>query len=174
MRPQRQRFDPRTEAILRAEQAPSRLVVFGLFSLVAGGLFAALHHELPFLAHWSGACSPADYAYECETRGFYDAVAGVAGTAVFGACAWLAHRLGPMRPTVTCTSCRTSGWVLDLEPHAGRCPRCGGDRFDYQIWFGDGTGRGPRIERFREQDVAGADLVRRFRETRKSSMRRYL
>jgi hypothetical protein len=148
--------------------------VFGLASLVAGGLFAALHHELPFLAHWTGACSPEAYAYECEARGFYDAVAAVAGTALFGVLGWLGYRLGPMRPTVTCTQCHSRGWALDLEPHGGRCPRCGGQRFDYQIWFGGGTASGPRIERFREQGVEGPDVVRRFQETRKSSLRRYL
>jgi hypothetical protein len=64
--------------------------------------------------------------------------------------------------------------VLDIEPSDGRCPRCAGDRFDYQIWFGGGGAIGPRLERFREHDVAGPDLVQRFRETRKSSTRRYL
>lgn len=166
-------FDPATEGILRAEQAPSRLVVFGLASLVFGALFAALHHELPFLAYWTGACSPEAYAYECEARGAWNGVAAVAATALFGAFCWLLHRAVPLRPTVTCRSCWTRGWVLDLEP-AGRCPRCGGDRFDYRVWFGSGHGKVPRIERFEELDVPGMHLVERFRETRKSSLRRYL
>jgi hypothetical protein len=66
-----------------------------------------------------------------------------------------------------------SGWVLDLVPHGGRCPHCAGERFDYQIWFGSGTAAGPRLERVREYDVAGADLVVRFEKTRHDWERRY-
>jgi hypothetical protein len=160
--------------VLRRESAPGRLVVVGIATLVCGVLFAALHHELPFLAYWTGACSPDDYAYECAARPFYDAVAGVAFTLSMGALALLALRYAPFRPTITCRGCGTRGFVLDIEPSAGRCPRCSNERFDYQIWFGGGGALGPRLERFREHDVAVADLVQRFQETRKSSTQRYL
>lgn len=166
-------YDPRTAELLRREQAPSRAVVFGIAALACGVLVAAAHHELPFLAYWTGACSPEDYAYQCETRGRYGLALGVATTALFGALAALGHRYVHMRPTLTCRGCGTSGWVLDIEPHGGRCPRCGGERFDYRIWFGTGTGVGPRLERVIEGDRAGPELVRRFQETRTSATRRY-
>ena len=166
-------YDPRTGERIRAEQAPSRLLVFGISALVGAGLVAAAHHELPFLAHWSGACSPEDYAYECPARAPYDALAGVAALVIFGALAIAAHRFARFPPTLRCRRCGTSGWVLDIEPHGGRCPRCGGDRFDYRIWFGGGTGFGPLLERVHEEDQAGRDLVRRFQDTRKSATRRY-
>lgn len=166
-------YDAKTGEILRREAAPDRLLVFGGATLVAGLLFAVLHHELPFLAHWTGACSPEDYAYECAARPFYDVVAGVGFTVSMGVFCFVLHQRAPMRPTLTCRGCGTSGWVLDIEPTAGRCPRCGSDRFDYRIVLA-GYGVRPTFGFVREQDVAGADLVERFRETRKSSLHRYL
>lgn len=166
-------YDEETGAILRREAAPGRLLVFGGATLVAGLLFGVLHHELPFVAHWTGACSPDDYAYECAARPFYDAVAGIGFTVLMGAFCFVLHQRAPMRPTITCRGCGTSGWVLDIEPTAGRCPRCGADRFDYRIVLA-GYGVRPTFAFVREQDVAGADLVERFRATRKSSLHRYL
>jgi hypothetical protein len=166
-------YDPRSATVIRAELARGRLLAFGITALVCGGLMAALHHELPFLAHWTGACSPDDYAYECQTRVRFDVVAGVITVALFAGFGLLAHRLGPIRPTLTCRNCGTRGWVLDIEPHHGRCPLCGGDRFDYQIWVGGAAAAGPRLEHIIEDDAAGADLVRRFQETRNSATDRY-
>jgi hypothetical protein len=166
-------YDPRTGEELRRQQAPSRALVFGIAALACGALFALAHHELPFLAHWAGACSPDDYAYECTVRGRYGALGGAGLAALLGALFALAHRYRRFPPTLTCRGCGTSGFVLDIEPHGGRCPLCGGERFDYRIWFGTGTGAGPRLERVVEEDRAGPDLVRRFRETRTSATRRY-
>lgn len=165
-------YDPRTAGVIRREAAPGRLLVFGISAVVAGALLGVLHHELPFLAHWTGACSPDDYAYECEARGFYDVVVGVLGFVLFAAFGWLGHRLGPIHPTITCKGCGTRCFALDLEATGGRCPRCGADRFAYQIWLAGGGALGPRVHRFREDDVAGADVVQRFRETRTSSLHR--
>lgn len=166
-------YDPQTADTIRAEQVPGRLVVLGIASVVCGIVIAAGHHEWPFLAYWSGYCSPADFAYACTSRVFFDVVAGVGSAVVAGALSVAGHRYGPIPPTITCRACGTSGWVLDIEPMLGRCPTCGGERFDYRTWFGSANGLGPVLERVEEHDVAGADLVERFRATRNSSMRRY-
>ena len=127
-RARRRLYDPRTAEILRAEQGPSRLLVFSVTAIACGVVAAAAHHELPFLAHWAGACSPEAYAYQCAARPFWSGVAGV-GTAIgVGGLALAGHRYAPFRPTLTCRGCQTSGWVLDIEAHAGPSPRCGGDR----------------------------------------------
>jgi hypothetical protein len=166
-------YDSQTGEVLRREASLGRLLVFGVVSLVSGGLFAAIHNELPFLAHWTGACSPDAYAYECEARPFWNAVAGVGVGLLMTAFSFTLHFKAPMRPTIRCRGCNTRGWVLDIEPTGGRCPRCGADRFDYRVVLARG-GAGPLLRFVRENDVAGADLVQRFRETRTSALDRYL
>lgn len=168
-RAQRPLYDPHTADLIWAGERSSRCLIFGIATIFCGVCVGLFHDEWPFLAYWIGACSPADFAYECSSRGFYGVVAGV-GTVVLmgGLVVVFSHLLHlPLQPTLTCRRCETSGWVLDIEPHGGRCPSCGGDRFDYRIYFS-------AEDIFDdEDDVAGADLVRRFRETRTSLTRRY-
>jgi hypothetical protein len=168
-----QLYDPRTAEVVRAEQVPSRVLVFGITAVVCGVMGALAHYEWPFLAYWSGTCSPEKFAYKCAARWLSSMLAGVGTAALLAAFCLILHRIGPIRPTVTCRGCGKSGWVLDIEPHGGRCPCCGGDRFDYRIWFGSGNGAGPRLERVREDDMPGAELVTRFRKTRACALRRY-
>jgi rubredoxin len=116
---------------------------------------------------------PERLRYECASRLLHGAVVGAGAAVLIGGLSLAGHRFGRIPPTLTCRRCGTSGWVLDIEPHGGRCPRCGADRFDYRIWFGGGNRLGPRLIRLREYDVAGAMLVQRFQETHGNWMRRY-
>lgn len=166
-------YDPNTADTIRRAQRGTHLFVAVFSSVLVGALVFGLHHELPFLARWAGACSSAAYAYECPSRMSYGIVAGACAAVVFGALVVLLYRVAPIRPTLVCRGCRTWGWALDLEPSGGRCPRCGGDRFDYRAWVVTGGGQGAGLEKLREDDVAGIDLVRRFRETRRSLWHRY-
>lgn len=171
MNPKLPVYDTNTANAIRQAQRGTHLAVAAFSSVLIGALVVALHHELPFLAYWTGACASGTYAYECPSRMSYSIAAGAGAAIVVGALVVLLYRVVPIRPTLRCRRCRTWGWALDLEPGDGRCPRCGGDRFDYRVWAVSDDGRG--VEQLREDDVAGIDLVRRFRETRKSLWRRY-
>lgn len=173
MAPKPPLYDADTANAIRRAQRGTHLFVAAFSSVLIGALVLGLHHELPFLSYWTGACSSQMYAYECPSRMSHGIVACVGAAIVAAALVVLLYRFAPIRPTLKCRSCGTWGWALDLEPHDGRCPRCGGDRFDYRAWTVGGGGGGVRLEQLREDDVAGIDLVRRFRETRSSLWQRY-
>jgi hypothetical protein len=131
-----------------------------------------LHHELPVLAWAANVCSPEGYAYECP-RTPYNAAAGAIGLVLFAGVSLLAYRHRRIPPTVECRSCGGRGWVMDLEPREGRCPRCAGSRFTYRTRLASGGPLGPTVQVVHEPEADGAALVRRFRETRKSLFDRY-
>jgi hypothetical protein len=165
-------FDPATRDRVRRDVATGTIIVFVVFTLIAAGLVGVMHRELPFLARMTGQCSPGEYAYECDTLA-YDVVAGLIGFVLFGAFAALAFRYRRIAPTVRCGSCGGRGWVMDLEPREGRCPRCGGDAFSYRTVLAGSDGLGPVLRHVEEAHVAGTALVDRFRRTRGSLFDRY-
>jgi drug/metabolite transporter (DMT)-like permease len=94
-------YNPRTGEIIRAREAPGRLVVFGITAIVCGVLVAAAHGEVPFLSYWIGACSPNDYAYECASRLLHGAVVGAGAAVLIGGLSLAGHRFGRIPPTLT-------------------------------------------------------------------------
>jgi hypothetical protein len=167
-------FDPATRERVRRHQAGAMRFLVGFVALLGAWLGAGIHHEAPFLAWMTGACSRTGYAYECAVRGRFDVVAGALGLALAGGLTRLALRWRRIPPTVRCESCGRWGWVMDLEPREGRCPRCAGSRFHYRTRLaGVHAGGGPLLRLVEERDADGAALVRRWRETQKSALDRY-
>jgi hypothetical protein len=169
---ERDLFDPATKDAILREAAPVLLTTLGIVVPVMAVLLAVLHHEYPFLAYMTGACSRADYVYECA-RAPFDALAGVLGLVVFGGFGAALYRWRRMPPTITCEACGGTGWVLDLEPRGGRCPRCGHGLFTYRATTAHGNPNGPMLVRIVEHHRPGAELIARFHATRRSWMHRY-
>jgi hypothetical protein len=165
-------FDPATRDAIRRETSRVRWITLAICVPIMAGLLAVLHHEYPFLAYMTGACSRADYVYECA-RAPYDALVGVLGFFVFAGFGAAAYRLWRISPTITCESCGGTGWVLDLEPRGGRCPRCGNGLFTYRATTASGNPDGPLLVRIVEHHRPGAELIARFHATRRSWMHRY-
>jgi len=159
-------FNPATRDGLAGRYARRLGLMVAVVAVVSGGLIGGLHYEeLPFLADWLGYCDGAGFPAECEYPGRLDWLAGVAGGVVMG---FVLVPLVPLarrrfRPSVFCRGCDGAGWIEDLVPTGGRCPRCGSDRFDF-----DSTELDPVFafgsafflpRRNRERDVRGAELV---------------
>lgn len=100
---------------------------------IAGLVGAGVHHEYPFLLPWLGLCAPGVRLYRCEGSWGVNIAFGLLCAALLAAYVVLLHRWVPVRRVMSCRSCGGRGWILNLEPD-GRCPRCGGDRFDARIW----------------------------------------
>ncbi len=138
-------------------------------ALLSGALIGGANHEEPFFAAWLGYCDGVRYLVECEYPPAIDWIAGLVGALVIGLVVAPAIPLARrrIRPTVFCRSCPGAGWIEDLVPRDGRCPRCGGSRFDHErtaldtLFAGESVFFLPR--RDRERDVAGSDLVARLR-----------
>jgi hypothetical protein len=165
-------FDPATRDRVRQDLARGTIVVFVVVTLMFGILSGVLHRELPFLARMTGQCGPDQYAYECDTLA-YDALAGFLGFMACGVLAAVVYRYRRIPATVRCESCGGRGWVMDLEPRDGRCPRCAGHFFSYRTNLPGAHGLGPVVHRVEEEHVEGHALVKRFRETRKGLFDRY-
>jgi hypothetical protein len=125
-----------------------------------GGLFAIAHAEAPLLAQLAGACEGVRYLSSCRYSPLYDVLAGLLGLLLCGGYVLLLFRTirRVPAPTVYCQRCDGAGWVRDIEPTHGHCPRCGHDRFAYR-YFRAGPGPGFRV--IVEPDVRGEALITR-------------
>jgi hypothetical protein len=166
-------FDAATRERVRHHQVRTHRIVIVFMAAIGAWLGAGIHHEAPFLAWTTGACPRAGYAYECAARGRFDVVAGALGLVLLGGLTKALFRWRRIPPTVRCLSCERWGWVMDLEPREGRCPRCAGSRFSYRTRLVGAHADAPFVRLFEEHDVDGAALVRRWRETRDSAFDRY-
>jgi hypothetical protein len=63
-----------------------------------------------------------------------------------------------MTPTVLCRSCPGHGWILDLKPTQGACPRCGNDKYDYRRTTVGSANMPVSLDM---HDVSGSELVAR-------------
>jgi len=150
-------FDSKSRAAIRAKTDRPYAIAFGVSACVMAGLVGGLHYEeLPFLAYWFDYCSPQQFVYDCHYPAALDwMAAGVTGVIAGIALAAL-FRFRRIRPTVTCHRCGSQGWILDLEQAAGRCPRCGHDRFRYRTLEGTGV---PVVRIIDLEDVDAAELL---------------
>jgi hypothetical protein len=165
-------FDPATRERVRRDGGRGTIAVLVVATLVLSGVAFGVHGEEPLLARMTGQCAPGQYAYECNTLA-YDVLAGILGLIVFGTFVALLYRYRRVRPTVHCESCGRRGWIMDLEPREGRCPRCAGSVFSYHTILVRTNGHGPVFLRVDEASVDGRALVQLFHETRKSRGDRY-
>jgi ribosomal protein L37E len=166
-------FDPRTREIIRGAEARTWIVLLVITTLVVAGGMGVLHYEWPIVDYARGACSRDAVLSDCVARTRTSLVVALVAGLLAAPLSILVYRRRPIRPTVTCERCGGMGWVLDLEPANGRCPRCGYPSFTYQayVWQAfDATGG---IRRIVEHDMSGADLIRRFHQTRRSALARY-
>lgn len=164
--PPRRLYDPATRARVASGQIRRVRWLSVIVALVSGALIGGLHaSELPFLARPLGFCPSDVPLYDCEYPAWLDVAAGALAALVLGGAllplAPLAGRR--IRPSVYCRSCDGMGWMADLRDRGGRCPRCGGERFDLlstdveAAWLTGGPLFLPRREV--REDVKGADLI---------------
>ena len=135
-------------------------------AVLAGGMLFGAHTEMPFLADLAGACDGARYLSAWEYPPLFDWLAGFVGLFLTGLyCLLLFHVRSIPPPAVYCEGCDGAGWVRDLEPTRGGCPRCRGDRFTY---FGRSVPSGGALpfSTLVEPQVAGRALVERYRSHR--------
>lgn len=166
----RRLYEPATRRRLGRRAARRSAAYVVVAAAVAGALIGGLHYEeLPFLASWLGHCDDSRSLAGCAYPGRLDWLAGVIGALAFGL---LLAPLVPLaarrvRPSVYCHSCNSMGWVCDLVRSKGRCPHCGGDRFDHRsIELEPMYNLDPVVFLPRhavETDVAGTELLRRHR-----------
>jgi hypothetical protein len=124
-------FNPATQERIRRKTNPGTKWAFLGSAVVVGLLVGGLHYEESFLPHWLSICASDVAWYDCEYSGWLDVLAGAAAFIFFGAFVWIIFKVRRIPPTVTCEQCGGRGWIEDLEPTGGRCPRCAHDRFSY-------------------------------------------
>lgn len=149
-------FDPATQVWVRRQTRTMVAAVLASAVLILAGLAAGLYVERPVLPYWLGICGAEVRQYDCEYDPALDAAVGL-GTALLLGLAALAlskHRRVP--PTVTCEACGGRGWIADLVPAGGRCPRCGHDRFRYRVIEAGGV---PSFKRWALDGVEGRTLT---------------
>jgi hypothetical protein len=166
----RRLYEPATRRRLGRSAARRIASYVVVAAAVSGALIVGLHYEeLPFLASWLGYCDESRSLTDCAYPRRLDWLAGVVGALAFGL---LLAPLVPLaarrvRPSVYCRSCDSMGWVCDLVRSEGRCPRCGGGRFDHRsIAMEPMYNLDPVVYLPRnavETDVAGTELLRRHR-----------
>ncbi len=125
-------FNPKTRSDLLRRASRRLILLMAGCSVLAGAMVGGFHYEEPFLPQLLGVCAPDASRGDCEYSAWLDVAAGVAATVAFGAVCFVAYRLRRLSPTVFCRSCGGCGWIVDLQPSAGRCPSCGHGRFRYR------------------------------------------
>jgi hypothetical protein len=166
-------FDANTREIVRRAEARTWVVLLTTFTLIMSGGSAVLHHEWPILDYTLGSCSPDAVLSDCTSRGTTSVLVGIGAAILFALLSVVAHRHRIIRPTIMCEHCGGTGWVMDLEPRNGRCPRCAHDSFTYRAFIVQAHGDRGGVRRLVEHGMHGPELIRRFHETRHSAMTRY-
>jgi len=150
-------FDPSTRDVVRRETRRAYVIAFSLTALVIAGLVGGLHYEeFPFLAYLLGFCEPGENAYACDYPSILDWSAGGLTLGVVGPVLALLIKRRRIPPSVSCLTCGSGGWILDLEATEGRCPRCGSDSFRYRALEAAGN---PAVRIWRMDEVRGAELL---------------
>ena len=125
-------MNPATLSMMRSRRGKLMVRIGVICAVVVGAMAGGFHYEEPFLPHWLGLCPPEIPFYRCENPTILNYSFGlVCGLILLGYFAGL-HRFVKVRPVITCRSCKSVGWIFDLEPD-GVCPRCGARRFDARI-----------------------------------------
>jgi hypothetical protein len=117
-----------------------------------------LHTESPFLAYALSRCPNARFAAECDYEPALDWMAGVLGLVGWLLFAGLLLAVRRPAPTIFCAGCDGMGWIADLVPTGGACPRCGRDEFDHRTFTSLGEAQPLVVDWER---VPGAELLRR-------------
>ena len=172
-KPQAVVFDSSTREVIRRAEARTWVVLLTAMTLVTAGGIAVLHYEWPVVDYSMGTCNPDAVLSDCVSRGRTSVVIGIVAGVVCAMLSVVVHRHRPIRPTITCDDCGGVGWVMDLEPRNGRCPRCAHHSFTYRAYVWRPYGVLGGIHRIVEHGMPGADLIRRFHLTRRSATNRY-
>lgn len=162
-------YNARTQATIKRQAGRGMSAIFAGVSVLAGGLLLGGHMEEPILADALGACEGVELLVDCEYPAYYDWIAGLLGLVGMGLFAALMFRIrrAPL-PTLFCEGCDGAGWVRDLEPAIGRCPRCRHDRFTFVERHAPSSSVASPIPLHTvvEQHVRGRDLIDRARGLR--------
>ena len=149
-------FDPATRSAHDRRFGRGYRMAVPVVTLLVGGLVGGYHYEEPFLPYWLGVCGDGVDRADCVYRPVLDWLAGFGGALAFGLFALAAYKFRRIPPSVTCLGCGGRGWIVDLEPTGGRCPRCGHDRFRYLRVVAAGV---PAIRLWRLAEVDGRELL---------------
>lgn len=157
-------FNPRTREALRQRTGRDLRLILAGTGVVVAAMVGGFHYEEPFLPYLLDICAPNVSRGACAYNHWLDVAAGLAASAVFSAFGFGLYRLRPVRPTVSCRRCDGAGWIEDLLASAGRCPRCGNDRFRYRARlivpnYIPTVDRYASIQTWAFDDVAGSDLL---------------